>query len=313
MGYFPLYPMLIRGLSQLTGLPLALAGMLIAQLSYLGAILILYRLARLIRDEHAYAIRVVLSLLLFPSAFFFFAVYAEPLSLAFSLLAVYFALLPQAQYIYSGLALGIASAARPVGFLINLILMVEFVRRRKYSFGTFFKLGLGLFFSGLGVILFVWYLYTLTGSFRAIPEAQSAWLRQWQLPWVTLGKSVLYVLAGPGAASDWFSYEINGIDFFFTLLALGLTIVAVRRTLRGYYPWSLTVYMIVSLIFLLAQQGVGHVPLWGMTRWVAALFPIYLILGDLIQNKWIQWAIWLISGSLLVLFMAWWSTGRWVG
>jgi hypothetical protein len=55
------------------------------------------------------------------------------------------------------------------------------------------------------------------------------------------------------------------------------------------------------------------VPLWGMTRWVAAFFPIYLVLGNLSKNRIVQGAITLASVSLLLFFTAWWISGRWVG
>jgi hypothetical protein len=46
---------------------------------------------------------------------------------------------------------------------------------------------------------------------------------------------------------------------------------------------------------------------------VGALFPIGLILGDLSQKKMVRWGIALVSGGLLILFTAWWMSGRWVG
>ncbi|NJN98432.1 MAG: hypothetical protein HC875_32265 [Anaerolineales bacterium] len=313
MGYFPLYPLLMRGLSNLTGLSLAFSGMLISQLSYLAAILFFYKLARLIRDDHAYAMRCVLYLVLFPSSFFFFAVYAEPLSLAFSILAVWLTLGTPPRYHWSGLALGIASAARPVGWLLNLILLAEFGLRRKFKWAPLFSLAVGLMLSVLGVVAFVFYLYSITGTFMAIPKAQSQWLRHWELPWVTLEKSIFIALTGNGVENDWFLYVINWSDLLCTLLVLALTVVAFVWSLKQRFKWSLTIYLIITLIFLLAQQGLEEVPLWGMTRWVAAIFPLYLILGDISRRKIVQGAIALVSGCFLILFMAWWTSGRWIG
>lgn len=313
MGYFPLYPLLMQGLAGMTGMSLTLSGMLISQLSYLAAILVFYKLARLIRDDHAYAMRSVLYLVLFPSSFFFFAVYAEPLSLAFSILAVWLALGTPPRYHWSGLALGIASVARPVGWLLDLVLLAEFGLRRKFKLSSFFSLGVGLALSVLGVVAFVFYLYSITGTFLAIPKAQSLWLRHWEFPWVTLGKSIFIALTGNGVEGDWFLYVINWSDLLFTLLALALTIVAIRWSLKQRFKWSLTIYLVITLVFLLAQHGLAEVPLWGMTRWVAAIFPLYLILGDISQRKFVQGAMAVVSGCLLIVFMAWWTSGRWIG
>lgn len=314
MGYFPLYPLLMRGISQATGLSLAMAGMLISQLSYLAAILVFYKLARLIQNDHGYAMRSVLFMVIFPSSFFFYATYAEPLSLAFSILAVYWVLHSPPNYLRSGLALGVASAARPVGWLLDIVLIAEFIRRRKYNLSNLFSLAVGGLLSISTVVLFVFYLYTLTGSFTAIPEAQAAWLRQWTYPWITIGKSIAIALVGNGVEADWFLYVINWSDLLFTLLAISLTVLAVRWAWQGRYSWSLAIYLVFTLIFLTSNQGLEEVPLWGMTRWVAALFPLYLILGGLGQRS--RVAFWLMTvafSGLQLLFAAWWMSGRWIG
>jgi hypothetical protein len=321
MGFFPLYPLLMVGVSFVTGLGLSMSGLLISHLSYLVAILCFYKLARLIRDEHAYAMRSVLYLVLFPSSFFFLAVYAESLSLCFSILAVYLVLRARPFYMPAGLALGIASLARPVGWLLDVVLLTEFIRRRKFSLSAIIPLGVGLAYSVSGVVLFVLYLYSLTGTFLAIPKAQAAWLRQWQYPWTTYWESVHIALTGSRVPGDWFLYAINWVDLSFTTLALILTLLAIWWSYRHRFSWSLSIYLACSLTFLLFSEGpclqgsdqLALVPLWGMTRWVAALFPIYLVLGNVSQHKVIQWAIGLVSAGLLLLFTAWWTSGRWVG
>jgi Gpi18-like mannosyltransferase len=313
MGFFPLYPLLMTGLSRMTGLSLAMSGMLISQLSYLAAILFFYKLARLIQDNHTYAMWSVFYLVLFPSSFFFIAVYAEALSLALSILAVYLILRTSPLYIQSGLSLGIASAARPLGWLLNVVVLVEFVRRRKFTLSSFFSLGVGLILSVSGVVLYVLYLYSITATFFAIPEAQAEWQRHWQYPWVSLWKSINLTLALNTLSNDWFLYAINWVDLLFTISALALTVVAIWWSFQRRFSWSLSIYLGVSLAFVLAQQGVEVVPLWGMTRWVAAFFPLYLILGNLAKYKTTRWTYAFFSASLLIFFTAWWTSGRWIG
>ena len=321
MGFFPLYPLLMAGLSHITGLDLYISGMLIAQLSYLAAILLLYKLARLTRDSHAYAMRCVTLMVLFPSSFFFFAVYAEPLYLALSILGVYLALRTSPRYEQAGLALGLASAARPVGWLSDIVLVGEFIKRRKFTWPSFLSLGIGLALSVCGIVLFVVYLYSITGTFWAIPRAQALWMRHWQYPWITYWKSISIAVTGNRVPGDWFLYTINWVDLFFTTLALILTALAIWRSFRNGFNWSLSLYLVGSLIFVLSTEGpsqtgsmgVDVVPLWGMTRWVAALFPLFLVLGDLGENKNVHKIIIFISAGLLLLFSAWWISGRWVG
>lgn len=70
VGFFPLYPLTFAFVSRLTGWSLAVAGMIVSLLSYLAAILMLNRLAYLMRNDDGYALRSVLYLALFPTSFF---------------------------------------------------------------------------------------------------------------------------------------------------------------------------------------------------------------------------------------------------
>jgi Gpi18-like mannosyltransferase len=306
MGYFPLYPLLIAGLARVTGLHLVTAGVVIAQLGHLAALLIFYKLARLLRDEHAFALRAVVALALFPTAFFFMAMYAESLALALGLLSVYCA--RRGRWVWSGLALGLASAARPVGWLLGIILVIEFVRRRQFHWRALAQMSAALALAASGTVLYVVYLYLLTGKLNAIREAQDLWLMQWQYPWVTLGKGVWIAFMGNGVENDWFLYVSNWADLLFTLLAIGLTLIGARRL-----PLSFTVYMVVSILFILTRQGLEMVPLWGRARWVVPLFPMYFVIADLLKTRRVFWPAMAVSALMMAALAAWWASGRWVG
>jgi hypothetical protein len=319
-GFFPLFPALIALSSRVTGLHPAASGLLIAQLSYLGAILGLYKLARLIRDDHAYAMRCVLSLILFPTSLFYLAVYAESLYLALAIFGAYLSLAQPPRYIHSGLVIGLACVARPVGWLLDQILAVEYLVRRRFSLSSLLAIGVGLFLSGLGVIAFVYYLYTITGTFLAIPQSQAQWQRAWQFPWITYGKSLWIAVTGNRVPGDWFLYAINWVDLLFTTLALALAALALWWSYRGRFRWSLSLYLVGSLVFMLSSQGptfngsgLDVIPLWGMCRWVGALFPLYLVMGQLFENRIAGRVAALVSAGTLIIFTAWWISGRWVG
>ena len=78
-GFFPLYPLLIYVLKNVIGINIAVAGVIVSNLSYLLSILLLYKIARLIKDDHTFALQSVLAMLIFPTSFFYFAIYAESL------------------------------------------------------------------------------------------------------------------------------------------------------------------------------------------------------------------------------------------
>ena len=83
-AFWPLYPWLMRAVSEITGAATETAGWLISNLAFFGALVLLYRLVALDFDR-AVARRTLWALALFPTAFFFSAVYTESL---FLLLAV---------------------------------------------------------------------------------------------------------------------------------------------------------------------------------------------------------------------------------
>jgi hypothetical protein len=320
-GFFPLYPLLVAVLSGITGWHVALSGMIIAQLSCLVAMLAFYQLARLIRDDHAYALWSVIFLMVFPAAFFFFVLYAESLYMALAILGLYAIMRARPWYIRSGLALALASLARPIGWLLNIVVAAEYVFRRKTDRAlSWWRTLITLALSAGGTAAFVLYLYGLTGSFSAITQAQASWRRHWEWPWLTVWHSIEIALTGPRVARDWFLYAINWVDLLSTLFALTLIGIAVYRSFQRRFPWSITVYLLGTVVFTLLSEGPYYqgtnlvvVPLWGMTRWVAALFPLFLVMADVIRNRYARWAVALISGTLMFGFMVWWVGGRWVG
>ncbi len=312
-GFFPLYPLLIATVQRVTGITMELAGILVSNFSFLGSTLILYKLARLVKDDHGFALRSVLAMLVFPTSFFYFAIYAESLYLLFALLGVYLAMKKYPTFIGSGLALGISSIARPVGWLIDLVLLGELIRKKRFDIKSILSLGLGSLFSILGVILYVYYLYVVLGTFSAIPEAQSHWPRQWQLPWITYFEGLRTLSTPTLLHSNWFAYAMNAVDLFFTSFTAIIILMSFARARRNEFPWSLSVYAFVTFLFFLSSQNELPSPLWGMTRWMASLFPIYFVLGNLFKNRKSQALYYIASIVLLICFTAWWTSGRWIG
>lgn len=167
--------------------------------------------------------------------------------------------------------------------------------------------------AGTGALAFVLYLYTITGTIFAITESQSAWYREWRYPWGTLADSIRIAVTGNDVHCDWFLYVNNGIDLALTLSALSLTVVALVWSVRRRFPWSLSLYLVGSLVFLLSLHGVYPVPLWGMSRWVAPLFPLYLVAGAIRLPARLAHLLPVTASVLLIGFTAWWASGRWIG
>jgi hypothetical protein len=152
-GFFPLYPLLIRGIGEILaalpeplrprtllhagasgppegGAPYLLAGILISNAALLGAAVLLYR--RVLATGHAgrpgsagMALFSAAALLLHPSSFFLSAVYAESLLLFLTLAC--FAALRTRRWWTAALLAALASATKPAGLLLAIPALVVLI------------------------------------------------------------------------------------------------------------------------------------------------------------------------------------------
>ena len=130
-AYFPFYPLLIR----LFGGSIVVA-ILISNISFLVAIVGLYKLIRLDYSEKTAELAIIL-LLIFPTSFFFATVYTESLFLA---LVVWSFFLFRRQKYFSGLVLGtLSSLTRAIGIIpIGLLSYMTYSKYRWGDYLTFF-------------------------------------------------------------------------------------------------------------------------------------------------------------------------------
>jgi len=126
IGFFPLYPTLVHIFSILSHFDTLLVGMLIANLSFFAALVVLYRLVE--REfDHETAARSVLYISIFPTALLFFNAYNASTLL---LLAVFcFYALRQGHWWMAGLAGMLAALTDFIGILLFIVFICEFLRQ----------------------------------------------------------------------------------------------------------------------------------------------------------------------------------------
>lgn len=131
--FFPAYPLLMRLISSILGgglLKSHMAGIAISNMSFVIALIGLWKLLR-IDFSKEFTRLVIFLLILFPTSFYFGAVYTESLFLAAVSWSYYF--FRKDKWVYAGLLGAIASATRSVGILLLLSYLVEiFWRRREF-------------------------------------------------------------------------------------------------------------------------------------------------------------------------------------
>ncbi len=167
VAFFPAYPILIRSFA--FGFPalMAWSGVFVSNLAFILACSLLWRQVKLDFNE-SIAWRTIVTLSLFPTAFFFSAIYTESLFMLFSV-CVYI-LSSRKQYLLAGLVVGLASLTRSNGILLIVIPLVEILLSRPPRAWLQF-LGTALI-SGIGLGVYGCYLWITHASPLAFMIAQ---------------------------------------------------------------------------------------------------------------------------------------------
>ena len=298
--FFPGYPLLIRGVAFLLGgRPLA-AGLLVSNLAFAGALVVLYFLTNAEWGERV-ARRSVLYLAVFPTAFFFLAPYSESPFLLFALLAFWGA--RRGRWGVAGLAGAAAAATRNVGVLLALPLAVEgFQQWRAKRTDTAPLLGgvgaaamIGL---AAGAYLLFWKLKA--DEWLAPLTQQANWEREFVIPleslWLGTREAFRWIGVYPGG------YHL--LDWLLVVPALVAAGWVAFRTRAAYaiYTWS---SLLVPLSFVFLPR-----PFMSLPRFLLVIFP--LVWGPAVwaeRRPGVHEAVLVTSslalGTMTVLFATW--------
>lgn len=305
-AFFPLYPLLERGLMLLTRDPFV-AGLIISNLAMLGLFVVLYRLIE--EDFTAeLASRTVLYLAVFPTAFFLAAAYNESIFLCFALLTFYH--IRHSQWWWAGLFGLLAALTRSSGLFLLVPFCYEYLRQHRFQIKTVrFDILSGLLIpAGLGI--FAIYCYLHYHDLFAFSHAQSAWNRASDFPWKGFTHS-LAIIAKRGVLT--FDSMHNIIDLTAGLFMLCLTIFSFvgpwkfARDLRVYALYAAAFYL-----FLILFPASGGFPLQSLSRQVIELFPAFIVLAAI--GKRVQFNLYylMLSGAMLCFMLLQFLTGRWI-
>lgn len=312
-AFYPLYPILVVGLSQLLGDQPYWGGLIVSTLCYAAACLLLYRWITIDYSPDV-ARWSVLWLCVFPMSFFMIAFYAEPLLLLTSIASLYFA--RRGNFITSGVYIALAGATRSFAFILAVPYFVEFIIQRNFNLRSFLKFFTGGLIAPSGTVAYLVFLCIQAGNFnlRAILSSSNEfWANYYSLawPWTTWLDGVRAALFGTqfysGWYTGWFYRAITIHELAFALLGLVIAVWAVFH-LRP----SLSAYLIVSVLFFSTSHGPSG--FGSMPRHIAILAPVYLAIAllTLKLSSRFRWLLIVISAILLGLLSLWFVRGGWV-
>jgi hypothetical protein len=317
-AFFPLYPLLARGLGELGGggsAALLLAAYAVSLAAFFAALVLLHRLTTLELGRRA-AWPTLLLLCVFPASLYFGAPYSESLFLLCSVGAFYAA--RTGSWAWAGVAAGFASATRSAGVLLLLPLAYIYLREHGRRLRPDV---LWLALAPAGLVAYAVYLGVAYGDPLSFSHVQEFWSRTFAGPLVGAWDGAVAAFDGvrqlASGARDPVYFEQAGGDpyrvaaqnialFGFLCFAVAGAIGVLRRL-----PFAYGLYVVTALMLPLSYP-VAAQPLMSLPRFVAVLFPIFMWLGVVSEERRITDRVAVVSAVVLGLFVTQFATWQWV-
>ena len=316
-AFFPLYPLLVRGVATILGGShgaLLVAAYLVSLAAFLCALTLLYRLTELELGRRL-ARPTLLLLAVFPAAVYFGAPYSESLFLLLAVGAFYAA--RTGRWAWAGACAGLASATRSAGLLLLLPLALIWwdSRPRRARDAAWLAL------APVGIAAYAAWLGIAEGDAFRFLDVQDAWMRELTVPlagaWDGFAAAVDGVrqLASGSRSPVYFDkaagdpYRIAAINvmLFATLVFAVVACVGVLRRLpRAYGAW-VAASLVLPLTFPVTPQ-----PLMSLPRFVAVLFPVFMWLAVVSDERRSTDLVVAVSALGLGLFTAQYATWHWI-
>lgn len=300
-AFYPLYPLLLRGGSEVVGDHPLLAGVLISLPLTLCAFVLLHAHARRFVGEEE-ARRAVAYVALFPTAFFLSALYSESLFLVLAVAA--FLAAERQRFLLAAALAGCAWLTRPLGVAVLAGLVVfaacepdrwTALRRLWAAPAVFALYPILLTAEGKGAFAFV--------------SAESEW-RQTSLSDALRAPYVVVLGARNGVRDLTAAYDFHALLNVSTpivWLGFGCLSIVAWRTLGAPYG----VYCLVSLAMPLATPA-DPWPLVSIQRFVLALFPCFIVLGSLPIRPAAHRLLLALSAATMIWLIVVWTSGDFV-
>jgi hypothetical protein len=281
-AYFPLFPSMMRGLSEIfCGLDPYYCGVLLAQAFLVGAVVYLDKLVRLDHSER-FAELVVLCLMTYPGTHFLSCVYPESLALFLAVFGVY--CVRTGKWFVAGLACMLAAATRSSGVVMCIPVLYELVRGIPGR----------------------WRLFTPQLLIFALPMLSLAgWSR---MNWV-LYRDPLYfmhVQAAWGRRPSFFleplfSTTLSFDHHLFALASIAGVAFALRQRERLGYVGMAAINVLLPL-----STGL----LRGIHRYMASNFPLFIFLARWLEHRPRLTIAYCVAGSITMAIFAFkWGQG----
>jgi len=280
-AFFPLYPLVIRAFSFLP-VPLPYVGIIISHVAFFIGLLLFYDLSLLVNKK--YALWSVLFLLVFPTSYYFAAVYST--SLFFFLSVATFWAMEKRRWFLTGVIGACASFTRIYGVFLLVPAVISYI---KTNARICWKdiLTIGLIPSGL--LAYMTYLYTTTGDALSFIHVLPAYGSQRSGGQIVLLPQVFWRYA-----KILFTVSPTTIEYGIAVLEITVCVFFLYLFIRAFQTNLKTSYILYSAIILIVPTLTGT--LTSIPRYVLDAFPLFIVLG-LLHNTTIK----LILAGIMVI------------
>lgn len=313
-AFFPLYPLFVR----ITGFILKdnfliISGLILSNFLFLLTLVYFRRL--LILDFNHKTIRwTILFLILFPTSFYFGALYTESLFLFFIFISFWFA--RNKNWWLCGIFAGMASATKITGIALLPALLYEWVinqstagTSKNKTRSTFIRI-LDIFRSPVlylvpaGLFGYMVYLKFVFNDPLYFWHAQAVFGASRE------GSSIIFPLQ-----TCWrylkmlFSVPVASSAFFNAFLEFGSFLFVITCLIIGHLKKVRTSYLIFSWFSVLLPILTGTFS--SLPRYVLVAFPVYIVLGT-INNRLVKLILLFLAFILLTYLTSIFTRGLWV-
>ena len=306
-AFFPLYPLLIKWVSGLFGLSgysqMAIVGFIISNVLFLASLFVLFRVIK--ENENTKLAKCSLILmLLFPTSFYFGAVYTESLFLLSILLSVYFFF--KEKYLLGGLLGIIASGTRVVGISLVPIYIFYLAFKKKLNLKNL----LSSLLPSLGFLAYSFYQYKTYADPLKFFHVASSFGEQ-RSDHLILLPQVFYryfVKILPSLNWNYFPVVFTTLlEVFAALFVIWYLVSSILNIKR-----ENLVFLLISVCFFIIPTLSGSFS--SLPRYVVVIFPLFVFLAKVLEgkNKYLTLLVYLLLGLLQVVAIMLFSRGYFV-
>lgn len=283
LGFFPLYPLLSRGVAEVTGVRIELAMVLVNTVAAALVVVLVWRLTEAVYSREV-ANRAAFLFAFFPGSYAFTFTYTEGVFLACA--AGTLLLLERKRWWWAALVAGVGSAARPTGYVLALCcafaVFMHWRRTREWKPLPTPALAAG------GFLAFLAYLHVHTGDAFAWQRAQErGWGQRLDVGQTTVNRIVDYV-ANP----------VDDLNLLVPILSVLALVPLVWMLAKARPPGTWWVFVVASVVPGLLSTSVALTP-----RHLFAAFPLVIGAAWALPDEWYYGALAVCAGTLGVLML----------